>query len=165
LGPGNPNRAVRAQLEALAGDAAFAPEKITDREMAQACRAGLWLYHDFLDESHHISQDLDTPTGNYWHALLHRREPDFSNSKYWFRRVRTQPVFEALRIETARLATEGPTEAGFLARQARWDPFAFVDLCEASYDAKATCHELCLQVQRVEWELLFDHCYRRAVGH
>jgi len=110
-------------------------------------------------------QDLDTPTGNYWHALLHRREPDFSNSKYWFRRVRTHPVFEALRIETARLATEGPTEAGFLARQARWDPFAFVDLCEASYDAKATCHELCLQVQRVEWELLFDHCYRRAVGH
>lgn len=165
LGPGEPNHAIRSQLEALAGETAFAPGKIVDREMAQACRAGLWLYHNFLDESHHISQDLNTPTGSYWHALMHRREPDFSNSKYWFRHVGRHPVFETLRMEAAPLAAEGPAEAVFLARQDRWDPFAFVDLCEASYKAKSTCQALCLLIQRVEWELLFDHCYRRAVGH
>jgi hypothetical protein len=164
LGPGEPNRAARAALEALAGDAAFAPEKIVDRDMAQACWAGLWLYHDFLDEAHRISQDLETPAGSYWHALMHRREPDFGNSKYWFRRVGAHPVFEPLRIEAARLAAGGPAGAGFLARQARWDPFAFVDLCEANYSEKAACHELCRQVQRVEWELLFAFCYQRTVG-
>jgi hypothetical protein len=86
------------------------------------------------------------------------------NSKYWFRRVGSHPVFEPLRVEAARLAADAPGPAVFLARQAAWDPFAFVDLCEASYDAKAPGHDLCRQVQRIEWELLFDYCYRRAVG-
>src|SRR5262245_21627515 len=52
----------------------------------QAMLAGLWLYHDWLDESHRISQSLDTPTGSFWHAIMHRRERDFSNSKYWYAR-------------------------------------------------------------------------------
>jgi hypothetical protein len=51
----------------------------------------------------------------------------------------------------------------FLARQARWDPFAFNDLCEASREPTAPCHDLCRQVQRAEWELPFDFCHRRAV--
>ena len=86
-----------------------------------------------------------------------------ANAKYWFRRVGSHPVFEPLRTEAARLAVEAPSQAAFLARQTSWDPFAFIDLCEASYDAKAPCHELCRQVQRVEWELLFGYCFRQAV--
>jgi hypothetical protein len=46
-----------------------------------ACRAALWLAFDFLDESHAVSQELDTPEGSYWHGLLHRREPDFANPR------------------------------------------------------------------------------------
>jgi hypothetical protein len=82
LDPGEPNPAVRAQLEALGDEDAFAPHQVRDRGMADACRAGLWLYHNFLDESHAISQELSTPTGSYWHALMHRREPDFENPKF-----------------------------------------------------------------------------------
>jgi hypothetical protein len=48
-------------------------------------------------------------------------------------------------------------------RQAGWDPFAFVDLCEASFDERAPCHGLCRQVQRAEWELLFAYCHEHAV--
>jgi hypothetical protein len=163
LGPGRPNAAARAQLHTLAEDA-FRPHRVVNRALADACRAGLWLYHDFLDEAHTISQELDTAEGSFWHALVHRREPDFSNSKYWFRRVGTHPVFEPLRAEAARLAEGALGPAAFLTRQTSWDPFAFVDLCEASYDEKAPDHELCRRVQGVEWELLFDHCYRGAVG-
>src|SRR5256885_982720 len=43
--------------------------------------AGLWLWHDFLGESHKIAQSLATPSGSMWHAIMHRREGDFSNSK------------------------------------------------------------------------------------
>lgn len=81
LDAGRPNKTVRTQLEVLTSDNAFAPYTVRDRDMANACRAGLWLYHNFLDESHAISQELDTPTGGYWHAILHRREPDFDNPK------------------------------------------------------------------------------------
>jgi hypothetical protein len=132
--------------------------------MADACRAGLWLWFNFLDESHTISQGLDTAEGSYWHALMHRREPDFSNSKYWFRRVGGHPVFELLQVEAARLAAAGPSEASFLVRQAAWDPFAFVDLCAACHDEKAPGHDLCRRVQRAEWELLFAWCYERTAG-
>ncbi|HMF12844.1 MAG TPA: hypothetical protein VKE94_11075, partial [Gemmataceae bacterium] len=108
LGPGTPNVSVRVQLAALTNENLLASHPVRDADMAAACRAGLWLYHDFLDESHSISQDIDTPTGSYWHGLLHRREPDFSNSKYWFRRVGTHPVFEPLFIAAAELARADP---------------------------------------------------------
>jgi hypothetical protein len=35
---------------------------------AQAMLAGLWLWHDWLDESHAISQALHDATGSFWHA-------------------------------------------------------------------------------------------------
>ena len=72
--------------------------------MAACCIAGVWLLHDFLDESHTISQGIDTPSGSFWHAIMHRREGDFSNAKYWFRRVGQHPVFDALGQRAAELA-------------------------------------------------------------
>ena len=61
-------------------------------------RAGaLWLY-GFLDESHSIAQGIDSPEGSYWHALMHRSEGDFSNSKYWYRRVGRHAIFPALLV-------------------------------------------------------------------
>jgi hypothetical protein len=163
LGPGSPNLSVKPRLAGLKLVEAFAPHRVVDTDMASACLAGLWLYHDFLDEAHALSQEIATPAGSYWHGLLHRREPDFSNSKYWFRQVGAHPLFERLRVEAARLAEGAPRPAAFLTRQTTWDPFAFIDLCEASYDETAPGNELCRQVQRVEWELLFDFCYRAAV--
>lgn len=164
LGPGRPDAARRPLLAALVGDDAFGPLRVADRRMADACRAGMWLLFDFLDESHMIAQEINTAEGSYWHALLHRREPDFPNSAYWFRRVGMHPVFLPLRDEAARLAAGGPADAAFLTRQTKWDPFAFGDLCEASYEDMTPCHELCRRVQRAEWELLFDWCYRRAAA-
>src|SRR5262249_3411310 len=96
-GPGTPNAAARPLLRELTVPAAFAPHPVSDGDMARACLAGLWLYHDFLDESHQISQEIDTPTGSYWHGLMHRREPDYGNAAYWFRRVRAHPIFADLR--------------------------------------------------------------------
>lgn len=162
LGPARPDSSRRPLLATLDDDA-FQPHRVVDHEMAAACRAAMWLHFDFLDESHTISQEIHTPEGSYWHGILHRREPDFPNSAYWFRRVGTHLVFERLREEAARLAAAGPPEAAFLTRQTRWDPFAFIDLCEASFEETAPCHELCRRVQMAEWELLFDDCYRRAL--
>jgi hypothetical protein len=168
LGPGEPSQPLSANLIAMATEMeqAFAPQPIRDQDMANACLAGLWLYHDYLDESHRISQGIETPTGSYWHGLMHRREPDPSNAKYWFRQVGKHPIFILLRDAAAEMAARADLQppARFLAIQPAWDPFAFIDLCEACLAGKSAHTLLCQQIQQREWELLFDFCYRQACG-
>jgi hypothetical protein len=165
LGPGLPNHAARPVLKALTVDRAFAPHKIQDGVMAAGCLAGLWLYHDFLEESHRISQDLASAEGSYWHGLMHRREPDFGNARYWFHRLGRHPVFDSLRHEAAALARQATSAgAALLLDQAEWDPYAFIDLCQAATLGRSQDAQLCRQIQRREWDLLFDYCYRGAVG-
>ncbi len=165
LGPGTPNRVVRPQLEALRLEDAFAPAGPRDRDMAACCLAGLWLYHDFLDESHAISQGIETASGSYWHGLMHRREPDAGNSKYWFRRVGDHPVFVNLQPVATELAAQAnEPSAEFLRRKTAWDPFRFIDFCEAHRGQDSAAELLARRVQQAEWQLLFDYCYRRAAG-
>src|SRR5205823_2863672 len=63
---------------------------------AQAVLAGLWLWLDGLDEAHKIVQDLIGPTGAFWHAIMHRREGDFSNARYWYARCDTHRAMRLL---------------------------------------------------------------------
>jgi hypothetical protein len=165
LGPGQPNHTAQARLAALTPATVLAPNDVRDEAMARACCAGLWLYHDFLDESHRLSQDIATPTGSYWHGLMHRREPDFANAAYWFRRVGPHPVFAPLQQAAAQLAADATDPAvAFLTRQTSWDPFAFIDLCAAVEENRSTSEMLCRHIQQREWQLLFDFCYRQALG-
>jgi hypothetical protein len=165
LGPGKPNPTARGPLESLTIETAFAPARVRDADMAACCLAGLWLYHDLLEEAHRLSQDVGTASGSYWHGIMHRREPDYGNSKYWFRRVGSHPTYVPLQQAAAELAaTVKDPAAEVLKCQASWDPFAFVDLVEASAEGRTDCAALCRQIQQCEWQLLFDHCYREAIG-
>jgi hypothetical protein len=110
------------------------------RKTPELAVCGLWLLCGDLHSSHEISQRIETPDGSFWHGIMHRREGDFWNSKYWFRRVGKHPVLKAL----------AATPYG--------DAQAFVDRCEAalqgSEEEQATCREL----QWLEWQHLFAHC-------
>lgn len=136
------------------------PEALLPRARAAgAAFAGLWLYFSCLEESHRVSQEIGTVEGSFWHGILHRQEPDPGNSAYWFRRVGRHPVFEPLGEEARQLAARNP-EAGFDPGP-RWDPFAFIDFCEAArLEPGSPAERLALQIQRVEWQLLFDFCAR-----
>lgn len=159
LDAGQPDAAASTPLSQLSIECAFQHTSLVDEEMARCCLSALWLLHNFLDESHRISQSIASSSGSYWHGIMHRREGDFSNSKYWMRRVGAHPVFAELAH-----ATKGV--AGFpLGDIAEWDAFAFVDACELALRRgnRTELAALC-EIQQIEWELLFDFCYRSAVA-
>lgn len=163
LGPGTPNLSLRPRLAALTVAEAFAGTTVVDAEMAQLCLAGLWLWHDFLSESHAISQQVHTPSGSYWHGIMHRREPDYENAKYWFRRVGRHPVFEPLFVAARELAAAAEGRlARSLSAGSDWDPYWFVDQCAGR--PRGDDEQLLRRIAGREWELLFDYCYRHAVG-
>src|SRR5688572_23215464 len=101
------NAAVRSELEALAtGRAELLAVPSVRPERRDALLAGLWLWHDFLDESHAISQVITSATGSFWHAIMHRREGDFSNAKYWYARCRNHPALSEIGARVAELGPE-----------------------------------------------------------
>ncbi len=106
------------------------------------CRAGLWLLAGDLEASHRISQSDDSPEGSFWHGIMHRRERDYSNAKYWFRRVGVHPVLIALQ---SHLGT------------AYGDFDTFTDRCEQAFRRPADLKELEI-VQFSEWETLMKFC-------
>jgi hypothetical protein len=166
LDHGDADPHMRQALRLVTVDAAFAQTPLADREMAACTIAGLWLVHDFLDESHTISQNVDTTTGAYWHALMHRREGDYSNAKYWFRRVGSHSVFRDLSTSVAALAPEATTTelVARLIPGGAFDAFAMVDVCQAALQSGGAAANFCRHVQQIEWELLFDFSYRHAVA-
>ncbi len=166
LGHGQPNELLHAKLSALTVQSALAGQRIVDQDAARCCLAGLWLLHDFLDESHAISQEIETAEGSYWHAIMHRREPDYGNSKYWFRRVGSHLIFPALQARAKDLiAAEDATDsiARELQQAKEWDPYRFVDWCEQLARGKASQTSLAQHIAQAEWELLFAACYEQAI--
>ena len=120
-------------------EAAIASPALGGRD---ALASGLWLYADELDRSHTISQSIQTPTGSFWHGIMHRREGDFGNSKYWFRNTGDHPAMPDI-----------PASSG-----GSYDPYAFVDDAEAAYRDGDNTNDALVQRQRDEWAALFAWC-------
>jgi hypothetical protein len=116
----------------------------------EGAMAGLYFYFDCWKEAHETAQDIATPEGSYWHAMVHRQEPDAGNSGYWFRQVGAHAIYPALRDAAAEIGIE-------VGR--RWKPEAFIELCERARQSPGSeLERQAREVQRAEWQLLFDYC-------
>ena len=162
LDSGRPDKSVYEALRGLTVVKAFEGRKVKDEGMAQCCLSGLWLLHGYLDESHRISQQAGSPTGSHWHGIMHRREGDYGNSKYWFRRVGEHTIWPEL-LENGQQIFDREGEGAF-SRLSNWDPYQFVDLCAESTGSGLQKEKLCQEVQMREWELLFPYSYQKALG-
>jgi hypothetical protein len=118
-----------------------------------ALKSGLLLWNDDLDGSHTIAQDLDDHHGAYLHGVMHRREPDYGNSKYWFRRVGAHPLFPQLRTAALDLLSEAPAKDKVrkaIESAKDWDAFAMVDWCEAAAEEREVAFLRTLQALEIQ---------------
>jgi hypothetical protein len=163
-----------SELDAAADDDMLAGA-VANSWMARAVRSGLLLWNDALDPAHtlamseDVDDDLSRQTLDYWHGIMHRREPDYPNSKYWFRRVGNHPTFGAVLTAAKATIDVSTAPASDPARQLvaaadHWDPFAFIDLCEEHERSAGKTNELLRAVQVAEIGALLDFSARHAVG-
>ena len=108
----------------------------------EALKAALLLWNDDLGSAHKIAQDIADDTGSLIHAVMHRRETEYLNSKYWLRRAGDHPVITKLKSEFG-----------------GWDPLDHVDRCEKASGSERAELE---RIQARELELIVLHCRSRS---
>jgi hypothetical protein len=144
----------RESLQDLKADSLFPHARVPN-----AALAALWRYFSYLEDCHEIVQRLESPEAQFLHAILHRQEPDSGNAAYWFRHLGQHPVFRPLCHQADQILSSYP-EAEFRTG-GKWDPFSFILFCErARQQPKSASERAALEIQRAEWQLLFDHCAR-----
>lgn len=133
----------------------------TRRELALGL---ILLWHDHLEAGHRLAQEVKSADGSFVHAIMHRREPDPWNAKYWWQRVGPHPAF----LELARRVDEWLRAANREDLRARllpggaWDAAAFTDLCHAATLSQDSADTRALrEIQRLETEVLLAHLLAR----
>lgn len=99
----------------------------------RALQALILLWHDHWEAAHERVQESQTPDGWLVHALVHRREPDPWNAKYWWRRTGSHRALRTLSQRTRPWFRQSGLESWSerLIREGVWNPFEFVDLIGA----------------------------------
>jgi len=139
----------------------FADDLFAGARSPLGALAGLYLCFSCREEAHETAQSDSSAEGSYWHAIVHRQEPDPGNSSYWFHRVGEHAVFPRLLEAAEAIAARHPDAALRFAKA--WDPFEFIEICEHARRRPGSALECtALEIQRAEWQLLFDYCARRS---
>ncbi|MCD9024174.1 hypothetical protein [Cohnella silvisoli] len=148
--------------------AALSEERLADGRpdglmSSQAWKAALHLWNDSLAAAHELVEHLETPSGAALHGIMHRREGDFDNAKYWFHQAGDHPAFHGLQSRAASFLREqnipsGPLKETFdkMVMQGNWNPYLFISaiaIQESRYGEEET-RSLLEHIQQLELEAL-----------
>ncbi|MEM9026302.1 MAG: hypothetical protein AAGB06_05150 [Verrucomicrobiota bacterium] len=144
----------------------FGNLKVVDPVMADAALSALWLRFDALNAAHDVIDRIDSATGCLWHGILHRREGDYPNARYWMHQAGNHPTYLYLAQGAgAILAQMSEMDSSEIHAGIRvWDAMYFVKLCERAVKEGGDLEGFCSQVQDLEWKILFHFCIQSAIG-
>jgi hypothetical protein len=147
-----PAASLNKELETILRESEATPKN------QQLIRALVLLWHDHLDAAHTLAQDVEGPDGAFVHGIMHRREPDYGNAAYWFRRVGQHAAFPEIAKRAASIPEikSNPHSYAALFPASGWDPFAFINLCERYASASDPIKNVLQQIQAVETEVLLE---------
>ncbi|MSU32498.1 MAG: hypothetical protein EXS25_07550 [Pedosphaera sp.] len=149
-----PKVSLQDSIDLLLSDLATAPRQ------SVLILATAFLFNDHHDDAHDLIEDLKCPEGCLIHSLLHRREPDYWNARYWLRRNPNHPIYRRL---TSYLKAQSMGAAEMIVFQRLTlsgvvDPIALVDEC-VNYAGKPDQLESLFlkRVQHAEFHALAEH--------
>jgi hypothetical protein len=160
LGPGPregvmPQKELMARLDSLMRDAKLPPNS------SQLGRGLILLWHDHMEPAHEIAREIENADGSFLHGIVHRREPDYGNAAYWFRRVGSHAAFPKITEAVSGLlkSRNRPDLQAELVPHGEWDPFVFIRLCEKAGDRSdgEVQTELLREIQGLESNALLDY--------
>lgn len=158
LGPGpRPGRQSSPQLQ-QALESIFKTDDYSPQQK-KLIRALVFLWHDHLDEAHALAQDVATVDGSLIHGIVHRREPDYGNAKYWFHRSGRHASYKAIAKAAATIPATADEKALLhrFVQNETWDPFAFVDCCQEEATNPSKNEKFLHQVQKAEFTAVLQH--------
>jgi hypothetical protein len=107
----------------------------------------LLLWHDHWDEAHTVAQSHEgDPDHDFLHGMVHRREGDFGNSKYWFRSAGVHPCLSLIATRVTAIVNNHAL-ANKLLTEGVWNPTGFVDAVRNHTRAD---EEICRTIQAAE---------------
>ncbi|HJT23751.1 MAG TPA: hypothetical protein VJ873_04200 [bacterium] len=160
---GKPISAGRKVVEKLSEESL---DTAKDPNRLRFIQGALYLCFDCFDEAHTVANDHEgTVAGNWIHAMAHRREPDASNSKYWYHRVSVpakvsgEIAAESLALLKKSSVPELESLAKKIEKSKHWEPEAFVDLCDEfrKKDDKTPVYRALAAIQEIEWRGLAEY--------
>jgi hypothetical protein len=91
---------------------------------------------------------------------MHRRQDDFSNSKYWLAKCAQHPVLQAIGNQATVLLSDLPADDRLLRlTNAGWNAEYFVDLVEQhQHKTDADFAPILVVLQLLEWRVLTEYC-------
>ncbi|NLX13375.1 MAG: hypothetical protein GXY44_06945 [Phycisphaerales bacterium] len=165
------NRAIKLKLESLDDARLFAPAAVQDAAMVAAIRSLLYLWSGGVGEAGTCAQSAPEQERNYLVALGERLQGVPDKAKASFQKLNAHPVYERLvplAMEEMKPVNDSRLQRvrQILEMDERWEPFVFIDLFEQARAGKLSrpAEEVVRRIQVLEFELLFAHCYLKAIG-